>query len=104
MKSAPYRALFLFYLIPNTYKKVENYLLFLFGNIKNNSIFATALRANYRNIVGEILKRPTRTDCKSVGKPSQVRILLSPQKKKLTITVSFFYYTYFSYYSIAKAA
>ena len=34
-------------------------------------IFATAY--------GEILKRPTRTDCKSVGKPSQVRILLSPR-------------------------
>ncbi len=32
--------------------------------------------------VGKILKRPTRTDCKSVGKPSQVRILLFPQNLK----------------------
>ena len=30
---------------------------------------------------GEILKRPTRADCKSAVKTSQVRILLSPQKK-----------------------
>ena len=29
--------------------------------------------------LGEILKRPTRADCKSAVKTSQVRILLSPQ-------------------------
>jgi hypothetical protein len=31
---------------------------------------------------GEILKRPTRADCKSAVKTSQVRILLSPQNRK----------------------
>ena len=36
---------FLFCLYTKTYKKVENKVLFLFANIKNNSIFATALRA-----------------------------------------------------------
>ena len=41
---------------------------------------------------GEILKRPTRADCKSAVKTSQVRILLSPQKG-LIIDWSFFYST-----------
>jgi hypothetical protein len=55
----------------------------MFAYLKNNCIFATAIakkklpeKAGHN---GEILKRPTRTDCKSVEKSSQVRILLSPQ-------------------------
>ena len=40
---------------------------------------------------GEILKRPTRADCKSAVKTSQVRILLSPQKKS-RLTLGLFYW------------
>src|SRR5690606_1912275 len=47
---------------------------------------------------GEILKRPTRTDCKSVGKPSQVRILLSPLAKKLDVLSSFFFISSYKYF------
>ena len=42
---------------------------------------------------GEILKRPTRADCKSAVKTSQVRILLSPRMKvykKSIIFIDFF--------------
>ena len=39
---------------------------------------------------GEILKRPTRADCKSAVKTSQVRILLSPQKVLMQIRTFLF--------------
>jgi hypothetical protein len=48
----------------------------MFVYFKNYSIFAT-VKAIMQGI-GEILKRPTRADCKSAVKTSQVRILLSP--------------------------
>ncbi len=55
----------------------------MFANIKNVAIFATGLRdVTVAFNAGEILKRPTRADCKSAVKTSQVRILLSPQKEK----------------------
>jgi hypothetical protein len=48
---------------------------------------------------GEILKRPTRADCKSAVKTSQVRILLSPQKKPENFQVFFmplfFFFVFF---------
>jgi hypothetical protein len=45
-------------------------------------IYLQPLRQTKRTSLGngEILKRPTRADCKSAVKTSQVRILLSPQK------------------------
>jgi hypothetical protein len=53
----------------------------MFVNIENVPIFASGL-SNGLGVfnVGEILKRPTRADCKSAVQTSQVRILLSPQK------------------------
>ena len=51
--------------------------------------------------LGEILKRPTRADCKSAVKTSQVRILLSPQKKSRCKS-GLFIYTKFSFYSKIK--
>ena len=55
----------------------------MFVYTENVSIFATGLD----DVIvvfnaGEILKRPTRADCKSAVKTSQVRILLSPQNEK----------------------
>jgi hypothetical protein len=54
----------------------------MFVNIENVAIFASGLSSvSVVFNAGEILKRPTRADCKSAVKTSQVRILLSPQKK-----------------------
>ncbi len=46
-KSSPFEKIFLFYLLPNSYKKQQNILYFLFANIKNNSIFATAISGSF---------------------------------------------------------
>ena len=55
----------------------------MFANPENVSIFATGLDDVTVDFnAGEILKRPTRADCKSAVKTSQVRILLSPQNEK----------------------
>ena len=55
----------------------------MFANTENVAIFATGLSDEYVVFnAGEILKRPTRADCKSAVKTSQVRILLSPQNEK----------------------
>jgi hypothetical protein len=62
----------------------------MFVYFKNYSIFAT-VKAIMQGI-GEILKRPTRADCKSAVKTSQVRILLSPQKKNHS--TEWFFYLY----------
>ena len=63
----------------------------MFANNKNVSIFATGLSNETLAFnAGEILKRPTRADCKSAVKTSQVRILLSPQKKPDNLS-GFFY-------------
>jgi hypothetical protein len=62
----------------------------MFVNNKNVSIFATGL--SDLTVVfnaGEILKRPTRADCKSAVKTSQVRILLSPLNLKFRFQVFF---------------
>ena len=83
-------------------KKSPNGRFFYFiqyQQVKNNSeikyyfnlqtskqfIYLQPLRQTKRPSLGngEILKRPTRADCKSAVKTSQVRILLSPQKNPL---------------------
>ena len=64
----------------------------MFVNTKNVSIFASGLDNDiFVFNAGEILKRPTRADCKSAVKTSQVRILLSPQNLKFYFRFSFFF-------------
>ncbi len=65
----------------------------MFVNTENVAIFATGLSDELVVFnAGEILKRPTRADCKSAVKTSQVRILLSPlNKKSLKLFSGFFY-------------
>ena len=73
----------------------------MFANTENVAIFATGL--NNDTIVfnaGEILKRPTRADCKSAVKTSQVRILLSPLKKKPEIIFRLFLWIFFKFFCL----
>ncbi len=96
-------------------KKISNWRFFYFiqfQSVKNNCkiicyfnletqkqlLYLQPLRQTKRPSLrnGEILKRPTRADCKSAVKTSQVRILLSPQKK-VPIHFRDFFYALFWY-------
>ena len=84
--------IFFIYFIHSQLEKMSKFPSFFVLIIKKRLYICNRLPTLLqRELSGEILKRPTRADCKSAVQTSQVRILLSPlQKLNSLMIVGFF--------------